>query len=85
LQDDCPRSECHGSPECLTDPPTCGPSEFADCKHLGKKGYDPRRKDMEEYQCYPAYVRLPTCPPCGGGNGGGNGGKKFQSLDHYEI
>lgn len=28
LQDDCPRCDCHGSPECLTDPPTCGPAEF---------------------------------------------------------
>lgn len=36
LQDDCPRSECHGSPECLTLPPTCGPSEFAGGKHLTK-------------------------------------------------
>ncbi|XP_050304289.1 uncharacterized protein LOC126741877 [Anthonomus grandis grandis] len=37
LQDDCPRTGCHGSPECLTSPPTCGPSEFCDGKHLGKK------------------------------------------------
>ncbi|XP_030759314.1 uncharacterized protein LOC115884778 [Sitophilus oryzae] len=37
LQDDCPRTGCHGSPECLTSPPSCGPSEFCDGKHLGKK------------------------------------------------
>ncbi|KAF7286326.1 hypothetical protein GWI33_006055 [Rhynchophorus ferrugineus] len=37
LQDDCPRTGCHGSPECLTSPPTCGPSEFCDGKHLLKK------------------------------------------------
>lgn len=36
-QDDCPRTGCHGSPECLTNPPTCGPSEFSNGKHLGKK------------------------------------------------
>lgn len=39
LQDDCQRSECHGSPQCLTNPPTCGPSEFSNGKHLGRKGY----------------------------------------------
>ncbi|EEZ99965.1 keratin-associated protein 10-8 [Tribolium castaneum] len=66
LQDDCPRSECQGAPECLTKPdPTCGPSEFANGKHLGrKKDYSGKNKDLEEYQCYPAYVRLPPCPPC---------------------
>lgn len=37
LQDDCQRMECHGSPECLTQPPTCGPSAFASGKHLEKK------------------------------------------------
>lgn len=37
LQDDCQRMECHGSPECLTHPPTCGPSAFASGKHLEKK------------------------------------------------
>lgn len=37
LQDDCQRTECHGSPECLTRPyPTCGPSEFCNGKHLGR-------------------------------------------------
>ncbi|GJQ87347.1 hypothetical protein Trydic_g17393 [Trypoxylus dichotomus] len=37
LQDDCQRTECHGSPECLTVPhPTCGPSQFSHGKHLGK-------------------------------------------------
>lgn len=37
LQDDCQRTECHGSPECLTKPnPTCGPSRFSNGKHLGK-------------------------------------------------
>ncbi|RZC37920.1 keratin-associated protein 9-1-like [Asbolus verrucosus] len=63
LQDDCPRSECRGSPECMTKPdPTCGPSEFSNGKHLGKRNYG-KGKDLEEYQCYPAYVRLPPCPP----------------------
>lgn len=37
LQDDCQRMECHGSPECLTHPPTCGPSAFASGKHLERK------------------------------------------------
>lgn len=37
LQDDCQRMECHGSPECLTQPPTCGPSAFASGKHLEMK------------------------------------------------
>lgn len=38
LQDDCRRTGCHGSPECLTKPdPICGPSEFSGSKHLGKK------------------------------------------------
>ncbi|XP_022918443.1 uncharacterized protein [Onthophagus taurus] len=36
LQDDCQRTGCHGSPPCLTKPPTCGPSEFAGAKHLEK-------------------------------------------------
>ncbi|CAH1991771.1 unnamed protein product [Acanthoscelides obtectus] len=59
LQDDCLRSECHGSPECLSNPPVCGPSEFAGCKHLGNRlGYG--SKDLESYQCYPAYIKLPT-------------------------
>lgn len=37
LQDDCPRTDCHGSPACLTNPPTCGPSEFCNGKHLAEK------------------------------------------------
>lgn len=37
LQDDCQRTDCRGSPECLTKPPTCGPSEFCNGKHLMKK------------------------------------------------
>lgn len=40
LQDDCQRSECRGSPACLTKPnPSCGPSQFSNGKHLGKKSY----------------------------------------------
>lgn len=73
LQDDCPRSDCQGSPECLARPnPTCGPSEYADGKHLtkkllraGRKGADAAAADTseddgcveEEYQCFPAYVK----------------------------
>lgn len=37
LQDDCQRTDCRGSPECLTKPPTCGPSEFCNGKHLMKR------------------------------------------------
>lgn len=37
LQDDCQRTDCRGSPECLTKPPTCGPSKFCNGKHLMKK------------------------------------------------
>lgn len=38
LQDQCPRTDCLGSPECLTQPyPICGPSEFCNAKHLEKK------------------------------------------------
>lgn len=37
LQDRCPRTDCHGAPECLTKPPICGPSEFCGGKHLMKK------------------------------------------------
>lgn len=37
LQDQCPRRGCQGSPECLTNRPTCGPSQFSNWKHLEKK------------------------------------------------
>lgn len=37
LQDQCPRSQCQGSPQCLTIPPTCPPSQFSNGKHLMKK------------------------------------------------
>ncbi|KAH1009145.1 uncharacterized protein LOC109546659 [Dendroctonus ponderosae] len=60
LQDDCPRTGCHGSPECLTRPPTCGPSEFCDGKHLGKNnkysrlskknGKNSRNENAEEHK-----------------------------------
>lgn len=69
LQDDCPRTECHGKPECLTQPyPTCGPSEFCDGKHLYKKlrknqkaraGEVDKDSDLEEeyeYQCFPGTI-----------------------------
>lgn len=40
LQDGCRRTECNGSPECLTLPnPTCGPSQFSNGKHLGQTPY----------------------------------------------
>ncbi|KAI4470447.1 atp-dependent rna helicase dbp3 [Holotrichia oblita] len=63
LQDDCPRSECHGQPECLTLPePTCGPAEAARTFTMSKFG---KNKNLEQYQCYPAYVKLPGGPsPC---------------------
>ncbi|GJQ67897.1 hypothetical protein Trydic_g16657 [Trypoxylus dichotomus] len=63
LQDDCPRSECHGSPECLTLPePVCGPAEAARTFTISKFG---KNKDLEQYQCYPAYVKMPGGPsPC---------------------
>jgi len=32
LQDDCQRTGCHGSPACLTNPPTCAPSQLG-AKH----------------------------------------------------
>lgn len=68
LQDDCQRTECKGSPECLTKPdPTCCPSQYAQGKHLGKKSGKNNGGGLEEYQCYPAYVKLPSCPPCGPG------------------
>lgn len=66
LQDDCPRSDCHGSPECLTKPdPTCCPARYQRSKYEG--GSKNGKNDLEEYQCYPAYVKLPSCcpPPCG--------------------
>ncbi|KAG5877333.1 hypothetical protein JTB14_003619 [Gonioctena quinquepunctata] len=70
LQDDCQRSECHGSPECLTQPdPSCAPSAAARVM-FGQK--DPKN-GMEQYQCYPAYIKLPQCPPCGGPPSNGNG------------
>lgn len=70
LQDDCPRTDCKGSPECITHPPTCGPSEYAGAKHLIAKGdaYNRRKNGLveeeeddgyveEEYQCFPAYIK----------------------------
>ncbi|CAG9766985.1 unnamed protein product [Ceutorhynchus assimilis] len=80
LQDDCPRTGCHGSPECMTSPPTCGPSEFCDGKHLGKKikgkngkGHGGKNNEHEEdhhrdrYKCFAATLDTPImipCPPC---------------------
>lgn len=43
LQDQCPRLQCRGSPRCLTNPPTCPPSEFSNAKHLTAK-MKPRRQ-----------------------------------------
>ncbi|XP_023025851.1 uncharacterized protein [Leptinotarsa decemlineata] len=78
LQDDCQRTGCHGSPECLTNPPTCGPSEFCNAKHLGRKLLS-SRKDKNgngkengsgssfkaKYKCFPAVVNDPvSCCPC---------------------
>ncbi|EFA10004.1 uncharacterized protein LOC107398615 [Tribolium castaneum] len=73
LQDDCRRTGCHGSPECLTKPePICGPSEFSNGKHLGKKsgGYvsssgevvdagddEGNEKVSVYYNCYPAAIK----------------------------
>ncbi|KAJ3643078.1 hypothetical protein Zmor_025814 [Zophobas morio] len=72
LQDDCRRTDCMGSPECLTKPePTCGPSEFCDGKHLYKKyevkkGGDGDANANDDdvtgkvtffYNCYPAMVK----------------------------
>jgi hypothetical protein len=72
LQDDCRRTGCHGSPECLTKPePICGPSEFSNGKHLGKKfGTAEEKADDNDncedegsgrvtvyYNCYPAVVK----------------------------
>lgn len=63
LQDDCPRTECHGAPCCLTLPdPMCGPAEAARTFMESKFG---KHKGLEQYQCYPAYVKLPGGPsPC---------------------
>ncbi|XP_060520263.1 keratin-associated protein 10-7-like isoform X2 [Cylas formicarius] len=78
LQDNCPRSECHGNPECLTKPePTCGPSTFAGMKHLGKPYCTDKKTESNQYQCYPAFVRIPPCTPTNGSNRqkcNGNGG-----------
>lgn len=73
LQDDCRRTGCHGSPECLTKPePICGPSEFSNGKHLGKKfgGYPSSSGEVDVadeegqgtnvsvyYNCYPAAIK----------------------------
>lgn len=43
LQDDCQRTGCHGSPACLTSPPTCPPSQFSNGKHLLKKMKPPKK------------------------------------------
>ncbi|GLV34417.1 uncharacterized protein CBL_09665 [Carabus blaptoides fortunei] len=50
LQDQCPRSECQGRPPCLTKPPTCPPSEFANAKHLTRKTdlFLQRKRDAEK-------------------------------------
>ncbi|KAF5284320.1 hypothetical protein FQA39_LY04613 [Lamprigera yunnana] len=38
LQDECKRTQCRGSPACLTKPePTCCPSQFSNGKHLMAK------------------------------------------------
>ncbi|KAJ8981666.1 hypothetical protein NQ317_017287 [Molorchus minor] len=77
LQDDCQRTGCHGSPECLTRPPTCGPSEFCNGKHLGKKtvssGYQsvaggggaggPDALETAKYKCFAAVLKSPV-PVC---------------------
>lgn len=73
LQDDCPRTECHGKPECLTLPsPICGPSEFCDGKHLykklkknqrarlGLKGDDSDAEDEYEFQCFSGSIEPKT-------------------------
>lgn len=70
LQDDCLRTDCRGAPECLTRPPTCGPSQFCNGKHLMKKmnshlksrtgntaSNDNSTNDTLKYQCFPAIVK----------------------------
>ncbi|XP_018319150.1 uncharacterized protein LOC108732700 isoform X1 [Agrilus planipennis] len=79
LQDDCRRTGCQGSPQCLTRPPTCAPSEFSNGKHLGKKnnyfskskkgggkGGDAGNMNIDDYCCYPATIETQLCPfePC---------------------
>ncbi|XP_022908044.1 uncharacterized protein [Onthophagus taurus] len=64
LQDDCPRWECHGACECLTLPdPSCCPGRCAIVHRDGP--FVHRKNGLEEYQCYPAYVKMPGGPsPC---------------------
>ncbi|KAG5876712.1 hypothetical protein JTB14_038029 [Gonioctena quinquepunctata] len=78
LQDDCLRTDCRGSPECFTNPPTCGPSEFCNGKHLAKKSPTKKGKDdggavrndeglnfsNTKYKCFPAVVSDPVCCCC---------------------
>ncbi|XP_050506848.1 uncharacterized protein LOC126884738 isoform X2 [Diabrotica virgifera virgifera] len=68
LQDDCPRTGCHGSPECLTNPPTCSASRFCYGKHLGKKkqkkrqgrsSSKPRAQTKQYFKCFPAIIQDP--------------------------
>ncbi|XP_057663017.1 uncharacterized protein LOC130898013 isoform X1 [Diorhabda carinulata] len=69
LQDDCLRTGCHGSPECLTNPPTCGPSQFCDGKHLRKKKDEKKQSNKSDhhlgdtrhcFKCYPAVIQDPV-------------------------
>lgn len=61
--------ECHGSPECLTQPPTCGPSAYAFGKHLGKKKYDAGQNGREN----------------GGSVGDGGGVAKKGDVNEYQY
>lgn len=63
LQDQCPRSECQGSPACLTRPPTCGPSEFAGGKHLTKKTDDFLRRKKEAEDAHKAAQGMKSGKP----------------------
>ncbi|KAK9890715.1 hypothetical protein WA026_012064 [Henosepilachna vigintioctopunctata] len=76
LQDNCLRTGCQGSPECLTSPPSCLPSQYCNGKHLLKKMRNRRNGkqiDVDEgfeepetfsYQCYGASVKAPDQQLC---------------------
>ncbi|XP_045472939.1 uncharacterized protein LOC123679610 [Harmonia axyridis] len=77
LQDNCLRTGCQGSPECLKSPPTCLPSKYCNGKHLMKKlrnkyaknesegsGEEEEGPDSISYQCFEAAVKVPDQKIC---------------------
>ncbi|KAL3269592.1 hypothetical protein HHI36_008656 [Cryptolaemus montrouzieri] len=77
LQDNCLRTGCQGSPECLKSPPMCLPSKYCNGKHLVKKmrnqfeKYESEESEDENdgpddmyYQCFGAAVKVPDQKLC---------------------